>query len=123
MKDRSGIRGVVGRIKPTPESEPGEIAGVAAAAVAAAEVAAEVVRWLTHLGAERRMSPKTVEAYQRDVRQFLAFLTGHFAHPVSLKDLAALEPRDVRAFMAERRRAGIGSRSLMRTLAGARSFA
>ena len=33
-------------------------------------------RWLAHLGAERRMSPKTVEAYERDVRQFLGFLTG-----------------------------------------------
>ena len=27
----------------------------------------------SHLGAERRMSPKTLEAYQRDVLQFLAF--------------------------------------------------
>ena len=33
------------------------------------------------------------------------------------------EPRDVRAFMAARRGDGIGSRSLMRALAGARSFA
>jgi len=90
---------------------------------AAAEVMAELRRWLTHLGAERRMSPKTVEAYERDVRQFLAFLTGHGGEQVTLQALAALEPRDVRAFMAARRSAGIGSRSLMRSLAGARSFA
>ena len=62
---------------------------------ASTEVMAELRRWLTHLGAERRMSPKTVEAYERDVR----------------------------AFMAARRSGGIGSRSLMRSLAGARSFA
>src|SRR5213083_2443316 len=90
---------------------------------ASADVAAELVRWLAHLGAERRMSPKTVEAYRRDVRQFLGFLTEHLGEPVGLKALATIEPRDVRAFMASRRRDGIGSRSLMRSLAGARSFA
>jgi integrase/recombinase XerC len=90
---------------------------------AASDVAAEVVRWLSHLGAERRMSPKTVEAYERDVRQFLSFLTEHTGEPVTLAALAEIAPRDVRAFMSSRRSDGIGSRSLMRSLAGARSFA
>src|SRR5262245_23262145 len=67
---------------------------------AASEVAAEMVRWLTHIGAERRLSGKTVEAYQRDAQQFLAFLSEHLGQKVSLASLAALEPRDVRAFMA-----------------------
>ena len=90
---------------------------------ASAEVMAEVQRWLVHLGAERRMSPKTVEAYERDVRQFLGFLTEHTGEQPTLKSLAAIEPRDVRAFMSSRRHYGVGSRSLMRSLAGARSFA
>jgi integrase/recombinase XerC len=89
----------------------------------APQVAAEIAHWLKHLGAERRMSPKTVEAYQRDVLQFLAFLAEHLGGRPSLKDLAALTPADVRAFMAARRADGIGSRSLMRTLAGTRAFA
>jgi len=92
-------------------------------AFAAPDVAAEMARWLGHLGAERRMSPKTVEAYGRDVRQFLMFLGEHFGGAPSLKKLAALAPQDVRAFMAARRADGTGSRSLMRTLAGVRSFA
>ena len=79
--------------------------------------------WLSYLGAERRMSPKTVEAYQRDVLQFLGFLAEHLGGAPSLRDLAALTPADVRAFLASRRAVGIGSRSLMRTLAGTRAFA
>jgi integrase/recombinase XerC len=90
---------------------------------AAADVARELAHWLGYLAAERRMSPKTVEAYQRDVVQFLAFLSGHLGQRVTLAALARLEPQDIRAFMAARRGDGISSRSLMRMLAGARSFA
>jgi integrase/recombinase XerC len=86
-------------------------------------VIAEIENWLTHLGAERRYSPKTLEAYRRDVEQFLDFLTEHLGGRPSLKDLTALTPADVRAFLARRRAEGIGSRSLMRTLAGLRGFA
>jgi integrase/recombinase XerC len=89
----------------------------------APQVAAEIAHWLKHLGAERRMSGKTVEAYQRDVLQFLGFLAEHLGGAPSLKDLAELTPADVRAFMAARRARGISSRSLMRTLAGTRAFA
>jgi integrase/recombinase XerC len=89
----------------------------------APKVAAEIAGWLDHLGAERRMSPKTLEAYRRDVLQFLRFLAGHLGGAPSLAALAALKPADVRAFMAARRAQGIGSRSLMRTLAGTRAFA
>ncbi len=87
------------------------------------EVAAEIGRWLGHLGAERRMSAKTLDAYRRDVHQFRAFLCEHLGRRVTLAALARLEPADVRAFMAARRAAGVSGRSLMRGLAGARSFA
>jgi integrase/recombinase XerC len=89
---------------------------------AAPEVTAEIARWLAHLGAERRMSAKTVEAYQRDVRQFLDFLARHSGAPVTLAALREIAIPDVRAFMAFRRNAGAGGRSLMRSLAGVRSF-
>jgi integrase/recombinase XerC len=90
---------------------------------AAADVAAEVTRWLAHLGGERRMSGKTLDAYARDVRQFLTFLAEHLGGSPRLADLKKLGPQDVRAFMAARRAAGTSGRSLMRALAGARSFA
>jgi len=89
----------------------------------APDVAAEIGRWLSHLGAEKRMSPKTLTAYERDARQFLDFLAGHLGGTPSLKQLAKLTPQDVRAFMAARRNDGLSGRSLTRVLAGARSFA
>ncbi len=90
---------------------------------AAADVARELVRWLAHLGPERRMSALTVEAYRGDVARFLAFLAEHLGRPPSLAALARIEVRDVRAFMSARRAEGISSRSLMRALAAVRSFA
>ncbi len=86
------------------------------------EFAAEMMRWLSHLRAERRLSPKTLEAYARDVRQCLTFLSDHWGAPVTLPRFSALEASDVRAFMAMRRAGDIGGRSLMRALAGLRSF-
>ena len=70
------------------------------------DVTAEIDRWLGYLGAEKRMSPKTLEAYDRDVGQFLDFLARHLGGAPSLKRLAKLTPADVRAFMAERRSQG-----------------
>jgi integrase/recombinase XerC len=85
-------------------------------------IAREMARWLSHLGAERRLSPKTLEAYGRDLRQCLDFLSNHWGERVTLARFAALEATDIRAFMAMRRADDIAGRSLMRALAGLRSF-
>jgi integrase/recombinase XerC len=87
-----------------------------------ATIAREIVQWQKHLGAERRLSPKTLEAYARDVRQFLVFLAEHRGKQVTLKNFAGIEASDIRAFMAMRRSDEIAGRSLMRALAGLRSF-
>ncbi|MEH2511282.1 integrase/recombinase XerC [Nitrobacteraceae bacterium AZCC 1564] len=86
------------------------------------DLLAEMTNWLSHLRAERRLSPKTLEAYARDLRQCLIFLSEHWGGPVTLKQFAAIEATDVRAFMSSRRADDIGGRSLMRALAGLRSF-
>lgn len=86
------------------------------------DLAAEIARWLKHLGSERRLSPKTLEAYERDLRQALLFFSQHWGGAVSLARFAHLATADIRAFMASRRADAIASRSLMRALAGLRSF-
>src|SRR3954464_1789957 len=103
--------------KPAPTVQPIDLA------CAAEDIAAETARWLAHLRAERRLSPRTLEAYARDLRQCLMFLSGHWGAAVTLPRFASLEASDVRAFMASRRADDIGGRSLMRALAGLRSFA
>jgi len=102
--------------KPHPAIQPIELA------CADASLALQMTRWLSHLRSERRLSAKTLEAYARDVRQCLEFLCEHWGAEVTLARFAALEASDVRAFMAMRRGHDIGSRSLMRALAGLRSF-
>ncbi len=108
-----------------PTVQPGQRASELASKLdcADARLTQEMTRWLSHLRAERRLSPKTLEAYARDVRQCLVFLSEHWGKVVTLSHFAALEASDVRAFMAMRRADDIGGRSLMRALAGLRSFA
>ncbi len=73
--------------------------------------------WHRHLASERRAAAKTLEAYGRDVRQFLDFLETR--PQARIEKLAAA---DIRAFMAARRAEGVVGRTLMRQLAAIRSF-
>ncbi len=86
------------------------------------DVAEAVAGWLTYLGAERRYADNTLEAYERDARQFLGFLAVSSGEAVSPGRLNALTPRDFRVFMSARRDGGTGSRSLARTLSALRSL-
>ncbi len=81
-------------------------------------------RFIEHIRDERRFSPRSVEAYARDIGAFLDFLGDHLGHEASGGDLAALEPRDLRAYLAFRRQGdhALSDRSVARALAAIRSF-
>jgi integrase/recombinase XerC len=78
--------------------------------------------WLAYLGVERQLAAKTLEAYARDISQFLAFMARHLNRLPDMKQLLALQARDVRAFLAARRNEDVGSRSLARSLSALRMF-
>jgi len=69
------------------------------------------------------LAANTLEAYERDLAQFLSFLTLHLGEPPGLEAIGKVEARDLRAFLAARRSRGVESRSLARALASLRSFA
>src|SRR5580700_6218150 len=94
-----------------------------AALPAAPDLAAAAAAWLVRLAGERRLSARTIEAYGRDARQFLAFLGERFGAPPSVADFTDCAPADLRAFLARRRAEGIDGRSLQRALSALRSLA
>jgi integrase/recombinase XerC len=78
--------------------------------------------WLTHMSGERGLAERTLEAYARDVRQFLASLEVQLGHVPCLADMAVLEPKVFRTFMSSRRRLGTAPRSLARQMSAIRMF-
>jgi integrase/recombinase XerC len=78
--------------------------------------------WLIHLAHERGAAVHTLSAYERDLRQFLGWLKTTLGHAPCVADLARLDAKRFRAFMAFRRREGAVSRSLARTLSALRGF-
>ncbi|WP_017932584.1 tyrosine recombinase XerC [Robiginitomaculum antarcticum] len=80
--------------------------------------------FLNHLTDERRLAEKTVAAYRTDISGFFAFLTEHNGRAPTLPSLAALSPRDFRAYLAYRRSGDmpLGSKSIARLLSALRTF-
>lgn len=85
-------------------------------------IQSQIAHWMRDLGAVKRLAPNTLEAYGRDISQFMSFLAGHMGGPISLQSLKELRAADIRAFMAQRREESLGSRSLARVLSALKSF-
>ncbi|MFK7755142.1 MAG: tyrosine recombinase XerC [Sedimentitalea sp.] len=64
----------------------------------------------------------TIIAYQGDLMDFLAFISSHKGGPQGLGALERITVSDMRAWMANSRGTGVGSRSLARKLSAIKSF-
>jgi integrase/recombinase XerC len=78
--------------------------------------------WVASKRALDGASDNTILAYQGDVADFIAFMTGHFGAPQGLGALARIGVSDMRAWMAAERGGGLGARSLARKLSAVKSF-
>lgn len=87
-----------------------------------ADLLSAIDQWRAWLRTERRAPPTTLDAYQRDLRFFLAFLARHLSAPPTLADLEALSAAEVRAWLASRAAAGLARTSTARALAAVRGF-
>lgn len=90
---------------------------------------AEVADFLRYLGSERRLSPRTVDAYRRDLQGFERFMTDHAGSDEWA--WAEVDPGSVRSFPGYLEREGVGRsgaggrprpRTVARKLSALRSF-
>lgn len=72
-------------------------------------------RFDDHLRLERRLSQRTCDAYRRDLKAFVGSLPAQTG-------LREQGPHDIRRFVAECHRGGLGASAIRRRLAGLRTF-
>ena len=81
-----------------------------------------VVRWSDHLLHDRRRSAHTARASVSTAHRLIDFLGRYRGEAVDAVSLLGLTSADLRAFLAERRRNGLGASSSARELSGVRAF-
>jgi len=82
-----------------------------------ARAAAWIGRYLAHLRTERRLSPHTEAAYQRDLAALVAYCDSE-----KIADWKPIDNFHVRTFAAREHRDGLGPRSVQRRLSAVRGF-
>lgn len=84
------------------------------------QLPAEIGEFLVHLEKERDLSPNTLSAYTRDLREFSTWLAQ--THGENGWDWNELSRTTIRGYMAHLTRRGLAKRSMARQLSAVRSF-
>ena len=84
------------------------------------ELPPEARDFLVHLAKERDVSPNTVKAYDRDLREFTAFLGRYYGG--AEWSWQGVDRLAMRGFLGHLARRGLSKRSMTRTLSAVRSF-
>ena len=79
-------------------------------------------RWTDYLANDRRRSPHTVRAYVATAHRLIEFLGRHRGEEIGRFSLLNLHAADLRAFLADRRAAGLGASSAAREMSAVRAF-
>jgi integrase/recombinase XerC len=80
----------------------------------------DVQEYLRHLGKERDVSPNTLKAYERDLHDFVEYLSGYYG--TDGWSWEGVDRLAMRGFLAHLQRRGVGKRTMSRTLSGVRGF-
>ncbi len=78
--------------------------------------------FLAYISQDRKLAANTREAYRSDLTGFFGFLTQHLGQEPDARALAKLSARDVRAFLAARRREGLSDASIGRLLSAIKAL-
>ena len=78
--------------------------------------------WLCSLAELKRYSPRTVEAYRRDVAGFLGFLRGYEGEEPTLELLAGLSLSSLRAWLSALKEEGKSAASMARAVSSLKGF-
>ncbi|MDC0073875.1 tyrosine recombinase XerC [Alphaproteobacteria bacterium] len=81
-----------------------------------------IIEFLNYLRDERRYSENTLNNYATDILAFTIFIQDHIGKTIRLKDLEILSITDFRAYLAFKRKTGLSSSSLRRSLSCLRSM-
>ena len=81
-----------------------------------------ITAWLDGLQHTRRASAHSITAYRHDIADCLQFLNTHSGSGIGIDQLAALEERDLRSWLAARVARGMAKTSNARALSAIKSF-
>jgi len=81
-----------------------------------------ITQWQEWLSNIRRYSSHTLDAYSRDLADFINYLSKKQKHLLTLDDLQQLDYQTIRLFIAHRKQKHIEKNSLARNMSGLKNF-